>query len=501
MDIVLNGITPNYEENGITFKSALQFFIENHISTSKKNKTFFVFNNNKPLLPQLEKALQEITKEDYFSYTAYLREGNIKHPLQELEGRALTMQDRYKQYMYLLLSDSKVLGDYLREGEEESTRPLTDTEQKALTISRMAKSGRLWEVITAQARILAGELYEKTIQNEILYDIDEITGKHRENRRYKEGQIDDTITSYDFNSGVTLYYDKSGIEKIDKKINELSMNTSKVLRILLTKTINKVPSKTFEGGTLKDFIDYTKVEISVDDYINYARKKDRKNAKKMLESGLNDLYNISIDQEGRFSKHRWISSLDDSRKRNGLYTVCFSPDMMGYICSPRTKIHDFNMVLLSLNENKKLAYQLGKKLWYQYMIMQGENGSTRLNIKKLINILTELPTPESIMANKKDGHLTAKIKEPFERALDDLVAIGYLNKWDYVKAKGEVIPAQEKDEATFDDWLTWYIEFDLHLPPQGKYIEAKNKAKERRKKKSETARKANKAKNTGKIHH
>lgn len=492
-EITAEIVTPSYGDS-LALNSALNHFKENHI-TKKKTKKYFVFSNKKPLLPQIDKALTEVTKEDYCSYIEYLREGDSNHPLGEIANTKASKQDNYTQYLYLLLSDSHVLGDYFKEGEEPKTI-YTPAERKALTISRMEKSGRLWEIIKKHAGRLAGNFYEKTIQGEVINNIDEIAGRKRKNHRYKAEDLGNDLTKYSFGSGVNLYHDggedENKIQVVNAKISELSQNTSKVLRILLNKTADKVPSDVFMGKSIKEFIEYTKVEISVDDYLTYTQKADRKNAKKALESALNDLYSISIDKKDVFSRHRWVTSLDTSRKRQGVYKINFSNEMMGYICSSRTKIHDFNMVLLALSENQKLAYQLGRKLWYHYVMTQGEQGSNRLWIENLLDTLTELPSIEEIRS--KDRHLVQKIQEPFEKALDVLTSIGYLNGWYYTKAKGERITDKEQAAATFDDWLGWYVEYDLNLPPQGKYITKRLDMKEKRKKKSEAARKANESK-------
>jgi hypothetical protein len=492
--MILNNITPIYAKG---VKPALKVLKETRPKEAKKKKNadLFSFNTQKPLLPQIDKALNEVTKEDYCSYVAYLREGGNEHPLDEIANTKASKQDNFLQYLYLLLLDSHVLMDYFREGEEPNKR-YTPAEKKALMLARMEKSGRLWETINKHAGRLAGNFYEKTIQGEVINDIDEIAGRKRSNHRYTAEELDESLVKYNFPSGVGLYYDRgedeNKIKVVNAKISELPQNTSKVLRILLNKTASKVPSDVFKGKTIKDFIEYTKVEISVDDYLTYTKKSDRKNAKKALESALNDLYSISLDKQGVFSRHRWVTSLDTNRKRQGVYSINFSNEMMGYICSSRTKIHDFNKVLLSLSENQKVAYQLGRNLWYHYMRTQGEQGSNRLWIENLLDILTELPSVAEVRS--KDRHLVQKIQEPFEKALDILVSIGYLNSWHCTKAKGERITDREQAEASFDDWLGWYIEYDLNLPPQDEYVAKRLAMKEKRKKKSEAARKANESK-------
>ena len=492
---------PMYEDERKKYNSSLTHFNQNH--GRAKNKNYFSFNKKKPLLPQIEKALAQVTKEDYCSYVQYLREDaqNIKHPLNEIANKKASKQENFMQYLYLLVSDSGILNDYLREGEEpkEPKEPkggYTPEEREALIFSRMKKNVQLWDILKKHADILAGNIYEKTIQGEVLNDIDEITGKVRTNRRYESKSLGYGVTEHKFTSGVSILYENKRIETIDNEISELPQNVSKVLRILLSNTANKIPSEVFTGK-IKNFVEYSKVQISVDDYLTYTRKADKKNAKKSLEQALNDLYNLSIDKAGTFSRHRWISGLDESRKRQGVYAVMFSADIMAYICSSHTKIHDFNMVLLTLSENQKLAYQLGRKLWYHYVSTQGEKGSNRLFIETLLKVLTEIPSVEEV--RKTSRHLVQKIQEPMEKALDALQSIGYLNEWHYTKAKGEPIQPKEQEQATFSDWLGWYLEYELNLPPQGKYIEQRHKMQATRKKRIENARKANEAKQAKKA--
>jgi hypothetical protein len=178
-----------------------------------------------------------------------------------------------------------------------------------------------------------------------------------------------------------------------------------------------------------------------------------------------------------FNSERWISG---AKCENGIAEVTFANKTMKYFCSKKVKEHDFNMVLLTVDDKQVVTFQLGYKLWLQYMMRQGEDGDNRLTIKGLLDTITELPRVEHIMRSRQDKH-TARIRERFETALDNLVNIGYLKSWRYTKAKGEPITDEEKDNATFSEWQEWLLSYELRLPAQGKYIEAKRKMIEARK--------------------
>ena len=497
----LNNITQTYEEEGIKFKSALQFLTDTRNAEKEAEakrrkrkfipKEFFSFDYGKPLLPQIKKALKDVARKDYFEYVQYLREGaNIKKLTKALtkapKGRNSKANSQehnnFMQYLYLLLCDCGVVNKYLTEGEQEGTREiyingqvagygLSPAERESRLFGRIEKSKLLWDVISARALIMAGEVTEKMLQGVVINDLAIINSKGNKTTQYSISK-DKNVTEYIFTNGLKIYVD-----------GELDIFTCKVLLIALSKLYKNVPNNILTSKkTLDDFIKYSTVSITSEEYMEITQKKNIDKARQALYKGAKTLFESVIDSNKKkalpdFNSERWISG---AKCENGIAEVTFANKTMKYFCSKKVKEHDFNMVLLTVDDKQVVTFQLGYKLWLQYMMRQGEDGDNRLTIKGLLDTITELPRVEHIMRSRQDKH-TARIRERFETALDNLVNIGYLKSWRYTKAKGEPITDEEKDNATFSEWQEWLLSYELRLPAQGKYIEAKRKMVEARK--------------------
>ena len=154
--MILNSITPTYEEEGVKFKSALQFLTDTRNAEKEAEaqrrkrkfipKEFFSFDYGKPLLPQIKKALKDVARKDYFEYVQYLREGaNIKKLTKALtkapkgrNGKANSQQhNNFMQYLYLLLCDSGVVNAYLSEDEAKGVYILSPTEKEAQALAQI----------------------------------------------------------------------------------------------------------------------------------------------------------------------------------------------------------------------------------------------------------------------------------------------------------------------------------------------------------------------------
>ena len=486
--MILNSITPTYEEEGVKFKSALQFLTDTRNAEKEAEaqrrkrkfipKEFFSFDYGKPLLPQIKKALKDVARKDYFEYVQYLREGaNIKKLTKALtkapkgrNGKANSQQhNNFMQYLYLLLCDSGVVNAYLSEDEAKGVYILSPTEKEAQMFGRIEKSKILWDVISARALIMAGEATGKMLQGVVINDLATINSKGNKTTQYSVSKEEDII-EYTFNNGLTI-----------SVAGELDIYTCKVLLFAVNKLYKNVPNDILTGKkTLDDFIKYSRVKITTEEYMEITQKKNADKARQALYKGAKKLFESLIGSEKKniqpnFNGERWVNGV---KCEKGYVQITFTNNMMKYFCSKQVKEHDFNMVLLTVDDKQVVTFQLGYKLWLQYMMRQGEDGDNRLAIKGLLDTITELPRVENVKSNR---HYTLQIREPFEKGLDNLVEIGYLKSWQYTKAKGEPITDEEKDNATFSEWQEWLLSYELRLPAQGKYIEAKRKMIEARK--------------------
>jgi hypothetical protein len=148
--MILNSITPTYAKG---VKPALKVLKETR--TKKKNADLFSFNTQKPLLPQIEQAIAEVTNVDYTKYVQYLQDIQNKGLLEALtkasKGKLTQAQANFANYLYLLVCDSHILTEYLK-GEKLIYK---QEERQALMDSRMEKLIQLWQVLENRARVLS----------------------------------------------------------------------------------------------------------------------------------------------------------------------------------------------------------------------------------------------------------------------------------------------------------------------------------------------------------
>lgn len=474
----------------VEVKTALSYLIDTRNAEKKaeaekrkreyKEAKLFESDLSKPLLPQIEKALKDVTRKDYYNYIEYLKNCKESRILQTLTGRAGKGESQehsnIMKYLHYLLYDSKMLEYYLKEGEPARVCRIRPDEREENLFQRMEKVKNLHDVMAERAQVMAGECIVTTMQGPILNDLAmSWNPKKRETKSYKTEKLDSKTFERTFPDGTQI-----------RAMNELSVYSLKALIICLAKVYKNLPDDIFTGKekldvgelTVNEAERYATVEITTDEYMKITQKKDVKKASKALNDGVISLAEPKITKKNRgkdlnFHLENFVTVAE---YENHKATITLTNRMLKYICSNNVRRHQFNMVLLSLDEKQTLASQMGFKLWLNYMMKQGENADNVLSIALLIDTLTELPRLEEVKSKEKnDRRVKVRIREPFEKALALLVDIGYLTSWRYTLPKGKDIPKEKLRNIDFNDWLTWNLEYVLNLPPQDTFIEKKRK--------------------------
>lgn len=149
--------------------------------------------------------------------------------------------------------------------------------------------------------------------------------------------------------------------------------------------------------------------------------------------------------------------------------------------------------LMLIDGRSPNAYAIGVKMCEHYNMDNNVFKGT-YNILRVETLLkeTNLPTYEKILSQR--GSWEAKIKEPFETALDTLTQVGVLSSWAYAGKRGKVLSDAEGYNITnYHEWADLRIKFELKNPKdQTERLE--RKAHEKKKSEARKAR-ANKKKN------
>ena len=185
-----------------------------------------------------------------------------------------------------------------------------------------------------------------------------------------------------------------------------------------------------------------------------------KDERKKITKSLNTLFKIDMSWKGTGKDKgdfEGIHVLDYVACKKGIITIDFSPRMASYLAGlPLTQ---YPVTLLRCDPRDPTQYQIGVKLSQHY---NNDNNQARgtADILKVETILswTNLPTPEKLAKNRHSWE--DRIKEPMEKALDELVKGGTLSSWEYTHAKKIPLTDTEAQAITdYDTFRNLYVTF------------------------------------------
>lgn len=198
----------------------------------------------------------------------------------------------------------------------------------------------------------------------------------------------------------------------------------------------------------------------------------KKKAKKEISEDCDALVSMFIKfrdkpkRKGEATDFTNLSPVEVAEIRKGYINIVFTPTMATYLS--RLPEMQYPPALLSVNAKNPNAYAIGYKMASHYNldanIIKGTN--SRLKVDTLLSN-TALPTLEDLASINHARHWEDRIKEPFERALDQLTGV-LISDWKYVKAKGVELTDQEAGQIdSYDTFTNLYIEFSLIGDPKG----------------------------------
>lgn len=192
-----------------------------------------------------------------------------------------------------------------------------------------------------------------------------------------------------------------------------------------------------------------------------------------------------------------LSLIDFSTILNGNIVIVFTDTFAKYL-SVSNKMTYYPKVLLKLDANhQQTAYYIGHKI-ADYHAMDGNRLDKKSNILSVKTLLdaSNLISYEELQKTPDKGHWDARIKEPFENALDTLKAEGLLKDWTYTHGKS--VDLTEKEAYNIDSYkkfASMYITFEMaEEPDDAERLQKKQEAR----KKITLKNKPRKKKETGK---
>jgi hypothetical protein len=195
-------------------------------------------------------------------------------------------------------------------------------------------------------------------------------------------------------------------------------------------------------------------------------KRTLDNFRRKVKKDLELLYNASISWKekikGKEKDFAEIRILGGMGIKAGYINLEFTVSLAEYLI--QLPLSQYPQSLLLLDERNDNAYNIGLKMAEHYSNDNNQIKGTAqlLKVKTLLDY-TSLPNITTI--RKQRTSWEARIKEPFETALDALTACGLLEDWRYSHSKGEEITDEEADFSNYEEWQETLVYFTLRNAP------------------------------------
>lgn len=212
-------------------------------------------------------------------------------------------------------------------------------------------------------------------------------------------------------------------------------------------------------------------------------KNQLDNVRKTVQADLKRLHSFVLTTEdtvrGKTRRMDNYSIVSHTGYGNGKITITFAPQIAKALVNDNliTKVHTALYRISGENPN---AYPIACKLIDHYQMYNNRVKETNKNIsvKKLLES-SKLPTFEDVQ--KKDrGHWEARIKEPFETAMDINTKVGVITDWKYVHAGGVDLTDEEaRNITTYKDFIKLYVHYEMDDPGDEEIIKEKQEQRRR----------------------
>jgi len=227
-------------------------------------------------------------------------------------------------------------------------------------------------------------------------------------------------------------------------------------------------------------------DLSLKRYMEYRGLKDTKTAREQFKRDLDLWYRVSITfkenkikKKPRLYKAMRILQANPDLER-GAARIVFTDEFYKYLVSVSNQIQQFPLPILRLSaQHDKYAYLVGSYLSYLERVQAGEPNQYHIKTATVLE-QCEFPTLE------ETGRHPEQIIKPFIQALEKLIEIGYLTRYEFIDTQGKKADYSRLNDYNY--FITLYLDYATTTPSQSHLIERKdqqrNKAKTYKKKKA-----------------
>lgn len=340
---------------------------------------------------------------------------------------------------------------------------------------------------TRQYKIYSDEDMKKLRQkSEAIVPSDD---QYRVTDRYKmvfSGQIMDDLASMggiraEYNEVNDSVFTKEGTEAIvnSMKLTTLGVNCHKLLMTAIagfTAINNKEKAK---NGTLKKFIvipieqyanarGYKVIEEPKETEEEQAIEKKRvenalRDARKQFSKDVNILAKMSASWREKSKRYRDNNNIEvmnffqKGKLGDNHIQFLFSDPFTDYLVG--LPVSEYDMNLQAIDGRNTLAYALAHKIQKHSSITNNRRADNcnLLSVNSLLKA-TSLPTYEEVKSIGQSWN--NRIKEPMEKALEELIKQKFIKEWRYSKPKGIELTDEEASFNSYYEWSKTLVWFD-----------------------------------------
>ena len=246
-----------------------------------------------------------------------------------------------------------------------------------------------------------------------------------------------------------------------KNYDSLNINTTtfRFLDFILLKMCKHLPYNR------KELIDDSKIstmkliKISITNFMAICDLSNVARTKLQMQNSLEVLKNIKLLWYEKIFKKKKIEYLNfamnivnDFKSVRGGFIIQFDLNFLRYLSS-YSYIMPFNMKLLQVDLNRySNSYLIARKILTHLNMNQRKSNQNIISVKSLLEVC-DIPTHSEILNSNNRG-VKRLIITPFEKAMNHLKDINFLNDWNY-----------QNDISDFTNWLKSNVLFIIKNYP------------------------------------
>lgn len=313
-------------------------------------------------------------------------------------------------------------------------------------------------------------------------------------RKMRQGVSTNTLTKTgDKNKKTDKYTNATTIEAKDKSsgltITFKDYSALSGLRTSAYQLLDAVTVKFTETSMAQKH-----VEITLDEYMEMRKLKDKKEARKQAEADAKTLICMNITfYEARHGADRAFYSMNlfeggGINKNNVIvfdFSEKFKETLSGY-----PYMHVPPLLWQLNNKRNPNSYYLLRKISELKHMNAGKTNEDLIAVQTLLACSPHFVSYEEVMAGNKN--VTSRIIEPFERDMD---ALEDALTWEYCHSRGEPLTQKEIDKMTYSVFAGSLVKITWHkYPIPGKVYGDEEKSEQKTGGKGVLRKKARKAK-------